>query len=149
MAKVMIDASAIGADWFQKVVADLMRMKGPVFVRALDPKTLGEHQRAKKLGEFYANMSRQGKVATITAKVAGQHIEHLTGSEVWQKTPACDDPHVFATVHAGGVRYVFTADTRIATCRDCINKSMDKKYCGFSLITSEQNYSHHKDALCR
>lgn len=149
MAKVMVDASAIGADWFQKVVAELMRLKGPVFVRSLDPQTLGEHQRAKKLGEFYANMSRQGKVITVSAEVSDQHISYLTNHKVWQKTQACDDPHIFAVVHASTVRYVFTGDARIATCRDCLNKAIDKKYCAFSLISSEGNYAQHKDALCR
>lgn len=150
MAKVIVDASVIGADWFNAIATDLMRLKGLTFVRSLDRKTTGEHERAKKLGEFYATMSRLGRVATVPANVAEPHIDFLTQQQVWiDNKKACDDPHLFAAVHACNVRYIFSADTRLAKCRSCLMKKIDRKYCGFSLISSQKNFKSHKTDMCR
>jgi hypothetical protein len=149
MARVTVDASVIGDAWFADISKELIRTKGIEFVYAMDPQTVAEHAKAKKLGSLYTLLSKMNKVIRLSAEAAAPHIEYLESIDAWQKEDACDDPHIFAIVHACGVRYVFTSEKRLATCRDCLNKVVSKKYCSFSLIRSMANYEQHKAALTK
>lgn len=148
MARATIDASAIGEGWFKNITADLMKLKGVEFVHSLDDKAQGEVERAKKIGQFYLTASKLGrKVITVSAEDANRHIAFLENVEEWKSRTACDDPHIFAIVFEKNVKYVFTGEQRLAECRDCINKKVDNRYCGFSLIRSEEIYNEHRQAI--
>jgi hypothetical protein len=150
MARATIDASVIGDNWFQNLSGEILKLRGLDFVYGLDQKTLGEHERSKKLGQFYALASRLGReVIAVPADEVERHMAVLADNVAWKNEGACDDPHIFAIVYERNVRYVFTREHRLAACRDCIIRSVGNKYCNFVLIRSEQIFREHRHHMIK
>lgn len=148
MARIVIDASVVGANWFASVVEELQREKNVVFVLARDKKTANEHARTKKLQTLYAIMSKQpGRVRAISESDCERHTNYLEGLPAWKSESACDDAPVFAACYEGGARFVFTGDGRMAKCRRCINRTVDSRYCEFRLVRNHTNYKANRAAI--
>jgi hypothetical protein len=62
MARVIVDASAIGEAWFANIVPELTRSPNVSLVAGGDLKTVNEHQQAKKLADLYRIRDRLGPV---------------------------------------------------------------------------------------
>lgn len=92
---------------------------------------------------FYKIARDRGLRDDISIADCEKHINFLTNKEEWQNEKACDDEHVFAMNYIKPIAYVITADRRMAKCRDCLNLTLDKNYCGFRVIGDQAKFEEH------
>lgn len=147
MAKVILDVSVAGESWFTDRFEELVGESKVVFVYCEHERYLNELMRVPKLLELLKLMGTLGRRADVDASLCAKHIDEIGAEGAWIAESACDDPHVFAMAYEKPVKYVFTSDGRIATCRNCMRKVLNKRYCSFSLIRSAANYDAHRDKI--
>jgi len=150
MARVFVDVSIVSQDWFKaRVLTELVQNRAVRFTYSKFGKLAEEHENAKRFGLLMKRLSDQGRTDNVSAESSDVHVEKLTSLKNWQDEGACDDPHIFALIYEKPTKYVFSADQRIARCRDCINKVVENRYCDFILITREATYIEHKQNILK
>lgn len=147
MARVLIDASIFGESWFQNAMKSLLEDDKVRFTYTTHKKMLAEHQNARSLGALYKRLGDIGRRDDVSSTAVERHVNHLEGIEEWLTNADCDDPHIFALVYAKPTRFVFTKDSRMGNCRDCLRSTIDKRYCQFILVMSSQTYRRHRTEI--
>ncbi len=150
MARVFVDVNLFSTDWFRTILeADLVPNKAVRFVYSDDSITSKEHEKAKKAATFYKLMGMQGRRDDVGKADCEKHQTILQSLSEWQDEGACDDPHIFSMVYNKPTGYVFSSDTRIAKCRDCIRKVVENRYCDFIVIAKGTTYLEHRHDITR
>jgi hypothetical protein len=144
MARVLIDVSVVGQSWFADIVNELLKSKSVRFAYTDHPLFSEEMNKSRKMLELHQLAGKLNRRDDISAAACDIHVQTLSAEPVWESEEACDDPHIFAINYLKPVAYVFTHDTRIAKCRDCINGTLDSKYAGFSLVANRNNYDQNR-----
>lgn len=153
MARVFIDCHMFSEAWFAHPLEELIKSPKVIFVFGLSKKHNEERSKVRKALEFYklvGNLkSADGATRRIdtTAAELDPHEEFLSSQQCFDDCNHCDDPHIFALVYLKPTRYVFSKDARIAKCRSHINKTIDNKYCRFSIILNLALYNRHKQKI--
>lgn len=147
MARIFVDVSVFGSEWFRKLVLDLLKSPHVRVSYSEVGLLLGEHERTKKAREFYKLMGEQGRRDDAEPDAVEYRIRHLESLPKWQKEEACDDPHIFGLRYEKPFDYLFTQDADIATCRKCMVRVLDARYRSFRLICNDKNYRQHRGAI--
>lgn len=150
MARVFVDVSVVSHSWFTpRILTELIDNKAVRFTYTKFGQLAKEHEQSKKFGQLMKRLSDQGRTDNVSEEQAKLHTVKLTSLQNWKNNPACDDPHIFALVYEKPTNYVFSADMRIAQCRDCMNKIVDNRYCDFIVIAKEETYTEHRQKILK
>lgn len=147
MARVYIDLSVVGQAWFAEIVKDLLQSKGVRFAYSDHPLMADELNRSRKMLQILQLAGKLNKRDDVPSVDCEVHVRSLSENQAWVTEESCDDPHIFAINYVKPVSYVFTQDTRIAKCRDCINQKINARYVGFRLVTSMNNYEQNRHLI--
>lgn len=147
MARVIIDTCIFGDKWFKETLDKLIDDDKVQFTYTSHEKMMGEHENAPKLLAFYKRMGDRNRRIDAAPDATGRHMAKIEGHPEWQAAPECDDPHMFAIVYLKPTRYIFSKDTRMAKCRDCMNKHINGKYCNFRIISSKKVYEQLRNEI--
>lgn len=148
MARVFVDVSIVSQEWFKsKTLVELIASQAVRFTYTKCGKLADEHEQSKKFGYLMKRLSDQGRTDIVSEEQAQFHADKLTKLQKWQEQQACDDAHIFALVYEKPTRYIFSADMRIAKCRDCLNQFVENRYCDFIVIGKEDVYIQHRQKI--
>ena len=154
MARVFLDCHIFSQDWFKNALRELVAAPAVIFVYSQASQMKKEISAVRQALQFYKVMSSQknrwGQSRCVIADFdeVNHHISRLEGTGAFSNCSACDDPHIFAMIYVKPTRYVFSHDVRMAACRDKINKTMDKRYCDFVVISNSTVYAEHRPNIC-
>lgn len=145
--KVIIDVCVWSQDWFRNVLPVLNRDEHIIFVFAECGKYSNELDRFLKLKRFL-NLQLQRKRAEIAPANDIEHFElFLSRNSGYRRCEACDDPHIFSLVRVKSVRFVFTSDERIETCRKTMQGIISKEFLNFRIIKDYAQFEQHRVSL--
>lgn len=155
MARVFIDIHVFGESWFQSVLPELIRSEKVRFSYPCSKKFKVEGEKCRKALEFYKLMGAT-RLSDGTSKREDTEPKRQSAAEaVLLQNPtfaacdSCDDPHIMALVAIKPTPFVFSKDKRIAKCRRTIGRAVERKYCRFSVISSGELYTRHKERILR
>lgn len=150
MARVFIDVHMFAEGWFKSILEELRANKNVTFTYSPIPKLEGELAKVRAAVDFFkaiGNLKDSGG-ASRRDDAPVDEVEHhynlLETTDCFARCPACDDPHIFAIIYVKPTKFVFSKDIRIAVCRDTINRSLDRRYCRFIVISKVTTYEAHK-----
>lgn len=150
MAKTIVDSCILSQPWFVRdVLPALVKEPKVLFVFTSHQKMMDEVNRNK---EHYLRLYKETGAAKrridVPIDAVDASIQKLEANATWQANAAdCDDPHIFALVAATAAKYVFSTDSRMGNCRDCVRNSIKSRFCRFKLISSQALYTQHKGAI--
>lgn len=153
MTRVFIDPHMFSQDWFPPVLTELLNSQGVVFVYAMCAQGRAELSQVRQALAFQKlvlnKKDRRGRArgVLIDESRLRPHLDYLAAHHIFDGCGECDDPHIFALVRVIPTPYIFSHDRRMAGCRDQINRHVDRRYCGFVVISREQVYEHHRHAI--
>lgn len=81
MARVFVDASIIGEEWFSEILPELFQNKRIRFVYTDHPILKLETEKARKLGELYKRAGLMGRRDDVSAAASERHIQLLEGKK--------------------------------------------------------------------
>ena len=144
--RVFIDVNVFGDEWFQTILSELVETDCVRFSYSEVDKLTHELEKVSQALKFYKLMGEMNRRDSAESTQVQSQIEYLESHVSWRNEASCDDPHIFAIVREIATQYIFTNDKRIAKCRGCMNRVIDKRYCSFKLVTNLANYksSRHK-----
>lgn len=147
--RIFLDVCIFSESWFSAALDQMARCETVRFAFVKAGKIEDEYKRLFAALKFLNIMSQRNRVDFATVSGCSDREEYLTSCISWQNEPACDDANIFSMIVEKPVRYIFTTDSRIATCRDKIRNSVGKEYCRFSLISNESNWRGHRSNILR
>jgi hypothetical protein len=147
MARVFLDVNAFSASWFLDVVDELIKSPAVRFAYSPVSKLLDEHEKNFKIRQFYKSVLDMGRRDDADADAVAERMEFLEGLDEWKKEKDCDDPHIFALIYEKPTRYVISSDEDMANCRGCIRRVVDKRYCGFIVVSRKNIYETHRHSI--
>lgn len=153
MARIFIDCHMFSEAWFAEPLEEMLKAPNVFFVFGLSRKHNEERAKVRKALEFYKLIgmlkSADGTIRRIDTSAAelAPHEDFLSNQQCFSNCNHCDDPHIFALVYLKPTPYVFSKDARIAKCRSIINKTIDKRYCQFSVIVNLKLYERHRQKI--
>lgn len=153
MARVHIDVNMISVAWFTPVLEELIKCDRVQFVVGNSATFKKELGKARKLLQVYRVLRDMRAVGNnlkkLDANIAEleRHEAFIAGQSCFIASSDCDDPHIFALVHAKPTKYVFSTDKRLASCRDYINNHVDSRYCKFIVVSALGVYQEHRQAI--
>lgn len=155
MARVFIDCHMFSQLWFKEILPELVNSHSVTFVYSATNKLSVELSKVRQALNFYKlvaglkGQSGKSRLDDAHDPTVNRHVEYLENNPAFIECECCDDSHIFAIVYSKPTKYVFSHDTRMAKCRDHINKSIDKKYCDFIIISQQSVYKAHRAQIHR
>ena len=147
MARVFVDVGVFGEKWFGDCSEELLKANNVRFSYAQVSIFQREHERTLKAAQFYKIAFDMGKRDDANREIMKERIDYLKGLTEWRDERSCDDPHIFALSYEKSFSYLFTSDSRISSCRNCMRRVVDHRFCKFSLIQSESSYKKNKGKI--
>lgn len=149
MAKVIIDASAFSLDWFRRKLADDLLSNPKVkFVFSTHDRMMREIEKNEQYAKLFRVLEGDSRRVVVSEQEFDRLVEPLTSAGIWtENSKICDDEHVFVLVRSKRARFVFTKDSRMARCRDCIRSSVKSEYCSFVALIKEKAYLDHREQI--
>jgi hypothetical protein len=151
MAKTIVDAGAFSRDWFKKILSEVLLDSPRVkFVFTVHARMMEEVERNGDYGRLFKVLEGDPRRIVVSEAEFERLSNELLGNATWRANKkVCDDEHIFALVRAKNVPFVFSVDGRMAACRGCLRGRLDSKFASFTLISSPENFEHHKHAILR
>jgi hypothetical protein len=153
MARVYIDPHMFSEAWFQGVLGDLVKCTKVIFSYGESKKMSGEISKVRQALAFYKMVgqlrttSNQPRRHDADKKDLEDHQNILEGMKCYKDCTHCDDAHIFSLVYLKPTPYIFSKDQRMAKCRGELNKHVDKRYCNFIVISTDEIFKVHKNAV--
>jgi hypothetical protein len=147
MARVFIDPHMFSTDWFVVALKELIASSKVIFLFANCDKGLKETQKVRKALEFRKIMTAVHRATAAPKKDIDHHMTMLTGNVDFVSCKDCDDPHIMAAIFLHPTKYVFSKDARMAKCRKNMVGKLDKRYCKFIVISTNEVYIVHKPRI--
>ena len=149
MSLIFVDVSATSMAWFRGALIELSDNVNVKFLFSDIKKYKEELEKAPKLANLLKLMKQVGRRVDADKDRSEHHAVYLTGLAEWKSEAACDDEHIFAMIYEKPTKFIFSSDVRIAKCRGCINKVVDKRYCGFIVISDEVVFNAKKPEILK
>lgn len=150
MARVFIDVNLFSAAWFEPVLSELSRAKAVRFAYSEQKQMIAEHEKVRKALTFYKTMGERKQRDDVPGDTCQKRIKELEAHPNWIKNKAsCNDSHIFSLVYELPTPYVFSADTKIAACRGCMQNVVSNKYCDFIIISKQDTYNEHRQKILK
>jgi predicted nucleic acid-binding protein len=147
MARVFIDCHMFSEEWFKSVLGELLNKDSVTFVYSESTKMMKELSKVRAALQFYKIVGEKKRRNDADTEEVEKHTKVVENDENYDSCSDCDDSHVFAMIYVKPTPYVFSMDARMARCRDRINKSMNKRYCDFIVISDKNIYGDHKSKI--
>lgn len=147
MARVLIDCHMFSSGWFGPILNELQSMDGVIFIYSEEVKLQSEYEKVRIALQFIKIMKDKGRVIEVDSIATKLRRETIEAQELWTSCSSCDDSHIFAVVYESRLKYVFSKDKRIASCRNVINRVLDNRYCQFIVVSSDDIYRKHRHRI--
>lgn len=148
MARVFIDPHMFGEQWFLEIKGDLVRAPSVRFAYSGLRQEGLELSKKRAALEFFQLMGKAKKRDDANPEVCERNQGELISNGGWlSNRSTCDDPHIFSLVKTLPTPYVFSCDSRMASCRDCLSGNLDSEYLRFSIIQTRQIYLRLKQSI--
>lgn len=149
MARVYLDSSIVGQDWFKKVLPELEACPNVKFMCSFHGKAGEELEKTRSLANFLQVMSRMKRVRKVTSEEYAARVSEVLSAPSWQSTAACDDEHIFSVVRVCGSCFVFSTDSRLASCRSVMRQELSKEFSEFIIVSKQDVYDAKKPLILK
>ena len=144
MARVFIDCHMFSQEWFKTVLKELVDKDSVMFVYGGSSRLANELARVRDALRFFKLVGDLRRRIDADVIEIERHIRIIEADKNYKTCQECDDSHIFSIIYVKPTPYVFSMDARMARCRDKINKTLDKRYCNFIVISDVDVYNCHK-----